>query len=226
MQIHRGGHRVGAICSSTDTKFSFWQALLHCLLPVSHGLPPPPSPPSSPSPWTIQLCGPSSTTLSVRLSSSSPSLLPSSSSSLSLVIFPPECCAFLWPPVPWIQSFSGTKRPPLEWHYEHAAPPQHSPSSLSPPSNLNRLTHRWPEGHSLYFVCVCACRGGMHVRVRVNKMLSSTATLARPANRFLMLQACVSSFKSRVKECVRARNMFLFGHETAKIAWRSNFFSP
>lgn len=36
-----GGHRVRAICSSTDTKFSFWQALLHCLPPVSHGLPPP-----------------------------------------------------------------------------------------------------------------------------------------------------------------------------------------
>lgn len=97
MQIRCWGHGAKLFAAWLTVNFPFWQALLHCLLPVCHC----PFIAHQPllSPWTIQLCSPSSTRpcvplcLSVSVSCVSPSslsLLLSSSSSL----WSSECCAF------------------------------------------------------------------------------------------------------------------------------------
>lgn len=126
-----------AICSLTDSKFSILTspvALSSPRLPLPFHCPPAPfvslNHPAVQPLINEALCPPLSFSLCV-LCISVISLLIAILLLISLVIW---VLCILWLPIHWIQSFTGTSRPPLEWHYEHSVstsrPP---PSSLSQP---------------------------------------------------------------------------------------------
>lgn len=119
-----------AICSLTDSKFSFWQARSHCPLPVcccrfiAHQLPFCLLELSScAAPYQRGLvCPPGRVFALSVLRASVISLL---IAVLLLVSLVARALRVLWRPVQWIHSFTRTNRPPLERHYEHSVSVHH-----------------------------------------------------------------------------------------------------
>lgn len=200
MQIQRRGHRAKLFAAWPTVNFPSWQALLHCLLPVSRGLsvPPPPTDtlslslnhPAVPAPHQrgfVSLRLP----LRVCLSSSSLSWLLSSSSSVFGVRFTTCPCSE--------SSLSpGTTRPPRS----------DTMNVLSPPDTQMA----WRT-----FPVLCVCVPCTCMFVWVDTFIHGYIRIDSWCHRLHLT--------GRVKECIQnPEHVFVFEHETAKIAWRNFFF--
>lgn len=209
MQIRCWGHGAKLFAAWLTVNFPFWQALLHCLLPVCHC----PFIAHQPllSPWTIQLCSPSSTRpcvplcLSVSVSCVSPSslsLLLSSSSSL----WSSECCAFY--DCPYTESSLSPGQVDRPWsdtmNILSARP---TPPFLSFPTWIDWMMDGL-EG--IYCLCVWGVGlSGIHIHVCATKwsypqlQCICGLTIDSWCYRLHLKQA-------GVKECIQTQSMFLF----------------